>query len=712
MKSSTCVSCTEERSAGCPKETKIQVDSTIQELNQDILIKFSPSFENQLSTSDLSTITADSLTKNHLELTYKDIAGKEEQLTIVDSGLTHTKTASEGSSILRLTFLQKLRFGKVESIRVKVTDPWIYRAGSSNQNQAVVYVQKDWEQQSMLTEKVRSDEEKGIETAQRYGSAVSVGVNLVGMLTILVRAFMGGASSSIVLMIKFFNIIDKVSNLQKINVGFGSRIKIAFNFIKSISLPDLPFIGSLSPIHDAEPDDADRSAYQLVPRGSRAKITDENEQILLASGQNFVFSLLIVIFWTLMTLLEFCFDNRSKVLGVVSLIYQTMIGLLFFDFQMITLAEIAFFNYSKIRSFQWKFVFSLMLSGCILVLIVIEFLKASFLINRKRLKGNSKAAGEDSKGKRDALKAEDGEMETQLTPDNLMIIQKYTEFLNLDQKKGGIILVLVSDIRFFMIQVVIVSLQHLNRSQSVIVVIINGGYLIYFVCVLFREKVFKTKVLLIKEIAQEVSVMVLISTITVFSFTEKTEFKNSNFYSALEVLAIFSIIGVCGAEFFILISGMLSAIISSCKKKSVKKRREIFSKEDVFEIGGREGSDLAKNNPRKRSGKTKNPLTIFEKASIRPKQSSGLKNMKNWFDSEKSLTNSKENKLSNQMESFFGGEEGRQNDGGGGAGTSSHKIDIRVQYKKKMRVNRAQKGFSRAQKDLSTQKSDQWNFKG
>ena len=382
LRSSSCISCAVEKSISCPQETKIEVDSRIEELDQNFLIKFSPSFKEQLSASDLPKLTTDSLLKQNLNLNFKEKSGKEAQLTPLNSSLFHTTTATESSSTLRVTFLQKLRTSKTESVKIKVADPWLYRPELSTSGQRVVYVKKDWEKRIPIVQKIKSDEEKRIERAKTVGLFISVGVFLVGIFTIVGRVLTKGASTSVILIIKFFNIIDKVSNLEKINVRFGSSIKIAFAFIESMSLPDLPLLGSLSPILDSEPDDPDASAYQLIPRGSKAKMNQENEQVLLASGQNFTLNLLIIFFWFSMTLLEFCLDNKSKVLWVVTFIYQIMIGLMFFDFQMISLAEVAFFDYNKMRSFSWKFIFSLILSMFVLGLIIVEFLKAIILLDK------------------------------------------------------------------------------------------------------------------------------------------------------------------------------------------------------------------------------------------------------------------------------------------------------------------------------------------
>ena len=713
VKKSSCISCAEERSSSCPQKTRIEVASTTSELNQVIFITFSPSFIDQLSESALSTITAESLLKNHFNLSYKEKGGKEVQLTIVNSSLVHTKTSAESISTLRITFLQKLRKGEVESIRVKVINPWLSEAGGSNL--PVVYVKKDWEQEIRITEKVKSDEEKDIERGEHIGSALSIGISLIAAMTLSMRALIGGAKGSVIYLIRFFNILDIVSNLEKINVKFGSKIKIAFRFIESLSLPEIPLLRSLSPLQDAEPHEPDSSAYQIIPRGSRAKMTGENGQVLLASGQNFVFSILVILLWVLMSILASCISNKSKVLKCVSFIYQTLIGLMFFDFQMISVTEVAFFDYNRIRVLDFKFTYSLILSVFNLVLILIEFLKAIILINERRRRIKESKSGEVENKRTDTLNEEEEKKRLNYNPNDEMIIEKYTESLAEGQQEG-VLLFLNGDIRFFVIQVVIASLQHLNRSQSAIVLAINGGYLIYFIRVLLRERVFATKILLVKEIAQEVSIMVLISTITIFSFTEHTDFHGSNTYKAMELLAIFSIIGVCGAEFIILIKDILMTLKSCCKRSSKNKQKnEVISKYGVFEMGNQEEKGLKdKKEQKKVENQTTNHKVLFEKASKKEKEFN-LNNNNKIHGSDLSL-NHRNNKIGeyNPMDLFK-----REDRGGPQQNRETQNlnknINITVQKKRKRKVNKTFKGFkSKNNKKRvfkgATSKNDEWNF--
>ena len=123
-----------------------------------------------------------------------------------------------------------------------------------------------------------------MEDARDYATAASVVLSGIGIVSILVTALYGTASSSVIYLIKFFNILDVVSNLGDLNVKFGSAIQIVLNFVNNIRIPEIKFLARLSPIKGSYPDSKDSSAYLTVIRGSRAKMTQENGQVFIASG--------------------------------------------------------------------------------------------------------------------------------------------------------------------------------------------------------------------------------------------------------------------------------------------------------------------------------------------------------------------------------------------------------------------------------------------
>lgn len=60
----------------------------------------------------------------------------------------------------------------------------------------------------------------------------------------------GAGSSSLVYLIKLFQILDILGNLSKINIPFGSGLQKTFDFVNNLRVPKIGFLEKLSPITD------------------------------------------------------------------------------------------------------------------------------------------------------------------------------------------------------------------------------------------------------------------------------------------------------------------------------------------------------------------------------------------------------------------------------------------------------------------------------
>ena len=124
-------------------------------------------------------------------------------------------------------------------------------------------------------------------------------------------------------------------------------------------------------------------------------------------------------------------------------------------------AEIALYDYITFRKWTVKFVLSLGMSFFILILVGRELYLGFKLIRKYKrlfsLRGNEKE--------------EEEKMEA-ILPEERLIIEKYTEVINLDKNGPHWYFTLMDSLRFSVIQLVIVSLQLLNRTQALIVLFI------------------------------------------------------------------------------------------------------------------------------------------------------------------------------------------------------------------------------------------------
>ena len=148
---------------------------------------------------------------------------------------------------------------------------------------------------------------------------------------------------------------------------------------------------------------------------------------------------------------------------------------------------------------------------------------------------------------------------------------------------------------------------------------------------------------------KEICLLVLISSITLFCFTDKTKFSKKVLYDVMEYLMIFSIIGVFGAELTAVIIEIAKIVVSATKRcrnpnqvqdiRKTKRTEDSKTLEKKISIVGRESGlenpDLPENEKlvaRERMGqgshqqqyKTQfsggqNPNTVFQSEDANPK---------------------------------------------------------------------------------------------
>ena len=446
MDSNSCSSCAEKDSPNCPLQTQITIQSEINELTQQITIIFSPPLTNILPSP--FQLTAKTLIEKHFSLKFKRKEEAESiEIKIINEKLTHDSDSSK----LLIEFLQKMRVSNTEYIDVDVKDPWVYKSASGSQ---LVYFKKK-EVKISIKKKEDGQREQDEKQVAEIAKASRLAIGAIAAASSATIAFTG-SSTFFAYLTKFFNIIDILSNLAKINVKLGPRFKLVMIFLENLKIPEIGFLANLSPVKDSDFDEPDSDAYKLIPRGTRGKMTEEgNDGIFITSGQNFFFSLTILLFWLLWLLFRLCFSERSKVLSLISFFYQFSIDLFIFDFQLICTTEIAFFNYNRMRGVPGKFVGSLLISTSILVLIVKEF------------SGAFDSIGEEVKRKNER------KQNKSLSKSEQLIVDLYTEGIEIAQngKKSNSFhnnlhyyLLWIGNVRFFVIQVVIASLQLLNRT--------------------------------------------------------------------------------------------------------------------------------------------------------------------------------------------------------------------------------------------------------
>ena len=246
-----------------------------------------------------------------------------------------------------------------------------------------------------------------------------------------------------------------------------------------------------------------------------------------------------------------------------------------------------------IKCLNFRLIFTITI--ILIIFLVRELLQATLIIRARGLQGQS---SQKEKGG-------DEERENE-TPCNQLILEKYTEVLNPTEKTknetkskndGYPQFIVLESLRFFLFQIIIVSLQNLNRCQSVIAFALNLAYFCFFIGALLKAKVFKSKIYLVKEIAQEISLMVLLSAITLFSFTQDSSFASSNAYKVIEILAILSILAAAGGELVVMVKSLYEQILACIRYFSEKcSKNNKINQEEKSERVETEGKEILDSN--------------------------------------------------------------------------------------------------------------------
>ena len=440
-----------------------------------------------------------------------------------------------------------MRISNAEYISLGVKDPFLYSSTANWDN--LVYLKKK-ELKILITQKQESEDERDQRRVAEATRALRGVILAAASASSIIAAFVG-SPTFFGYLAKFFNLMDILSNLGNINVQFGARFKLVIKFIENLKVPEIGFLARLSPLKDSQFDDSDVDAFRKKDRGTRGKMTGGNEEVFIIRGQNFFLSFTIILIWFLRRILGLCYTEKSRIIGSMTYVYHFMIAIFFFDFQMICTTEVSFFDYSRLRGLPGKFFVSIFASMLILGLTVAEFFQAYRAIWSRLIEG------------------ERFYTDKKTTKSDQLILEKYTEGTNLKYPGIQNFIILVGNLRCFLIQIIISSLQLLERAQALLVMALNLAFFVFFVKMIRSRPTFSSKLMLVKECFQECCIMVVLVTITLFSFTEKTSFSGSVAYDVVELFAVFSMIGAAGSELVLLCSAMLQNL-KSCWKRGRK----------------------------------------------------------------------------------------------------------------------------------------------
>ena len=573
-----CVSCAEGDSSTCPPPVNLSIGEKLEDNNKVLKITMTPALTFNHPNPD--QVTAEMLLQKHLRITIKKKS--QEQSTTIQietTNLNHSTTNSE----LTIRFKGEVNAFEVEKLRVEVTDPWIYKTGVAETPEKVIYTKKKSHEMEI---KEPEQDLNSLAFARLLANILSATVATGFLSILLLQACKLVENVSIYAFFRYMNIIDMLLSITKSNVELEPRLLILTEFLENLKIPKIGFIERASPIWNSDEGKRDANAHVELPRGRRGKLTNQNEDLFIFTGQNFFISLTTLIFYVLMKILERCLQTKNRVLIVITYCYQILISILFYDFQLICLTELAFADPKKLGSHSIKFIISWFASLAIVTITVREQIQGFMLMRSTTLQmTKTKKINKKIKNNNMGQKVKNNNINNnKLTFNDEMVIEKFSQGLATGVDGLTMLFNVIDSVRFTLMLVVICSLQQLEKSQVVILVIISTFYLIYFcVVVESRLRFFNSEVIKVKFFVQEACILITAIGLCVFSYKNGTAWSKTIAYRFLQTLVLISVAVAFLLEFFVVLRECYRGLKDLCRKK---KRSKTAAREVDWESKG------------------------------------------------------------------------------------------------------------------------------
>lgn len=540
----------------CPPPIEIEVvQKSITEKSRVIELKFDTELEEEINSEEIKGI-------NFLEIFkaeyFSKIIKNYEPLNLTSFSYSQGK--------LNFSFAEYLLFSNTDEIKIDTIYPFNKFFNSSTnlnnlyfKNQTLsLGIEKvdgfeNLSQEEKEQEQRKQEVEKIAETPGTVLSGTAAGIT--------VAASFSGAS--MVFLIKFFQILEILSNFEKINTKLGDNLEIVLAFLSKLEPPEIKTLAKLSPIDDLEDSEGeykDRDLFMKYSNGKRGKIIKKNRDVFLFYGQNFLISMLMISSWIFSILLSLCFEDDNWAIKFFTILYRTLLGFFYFDFQMICVAEISSRTILKKQPLYMRF--SYFGSLLFVIMTLVDFIRA-YKILGKKLKNET------------------------LRYDQKLILATYSDEFSEEAIKRGETYLILDNIRFFAIQIFIVTFQLLNHFQAAIIVAFNFIYFFFVVWKLMKKKIFSSKFTKYKFITSEICILIVLVDILIFSLIDKGGFKETLVYRMLETTSIICIIVAVIFELVYVIKSLVGLIMKFFQKekseeKSAKRKRRVFSKRKKY----------------------------------------------------------------------------------------------------------------------------------
>ena len=284
----------------------------------------------------------------------------------------------------------------------------------------------------------------------------------------------------------------------------------------------------------------------------------------IASGQNWLFNLLVIFTYCSAWLLKLGLQQGIAVKVYIK-IQRIILQSFFIKFQFITFTELALHDITIEQPFKYKLSYAL--SIIFQQIVVVEIIRAYYEISQNYTKKETESK--------------------YFNIEKLFIIEFWTKGLLLDNKNTKDIknlnkLYFVRErVRWSIIQMAVVGLQGLPRVQISLITLVDLIYMALIIRESIKHRIFASIWLKLKNLCQEVAILVFLVVLTIFSFS-KTEGENqSKTLDGLEILVIVAVIFAIACEVLLMIYTIYDALRNFINQKKVTEK--VIKNQDIAE---------------------------------------------------------------------------------------------------------------------------------
>ena len=389
-------------------------------------------------------------------------------------------------------------------------------------------------------------------TEQKFYKVVAT-LAQIGMTALLVPALAsalanGGVSSFLTFLIKYFQKIQIVKNLRKLNFENGENSEAYYANLDSISLPfeklTHTYLKWNKFIH------GDKAAKAV--KGSNGKLTKDPDDVFMLSDVNWLTTFIVSTIWICSTLADLYAEKDDWLKVGSNFIAALSIDLTYYHLQLVSFSEISTSKFNK-KTYRE------ILTGQLTIPEVSIYFAIAFLtfISYDLIKTITLVIRTSAKRHKGLDVGQYHDMVEDLRYDKKLLLNKFTHGLAVNRKVSGSLLTIASTLRYLLIQMVISTLQEMERLQITLVLIIQVLYAGKLVRDLLKKgKTYDSKLNTWKHIIQETALTIVFFIFLIFAFRQTNEkFMQSGLHAFLETcsLVFLSVFILC--EFIMIFYG-------------------------------------------------------------------------------------------------------------------------------------------------------------